>query len=214
VHLSPERPKQPDRLLRWILLWTGVTLLSSWLPLIRGLMEGSSYEWGSGYFGHAYGGRGFTPASWILVAELAYGLVLLYLGWRGARAPFAPLLLAWHALLAVNATFNAVRSPEDYRFQGDSLGIDLNLAWVGPLFFGGFFLLGLRWAWKDRGAAPAPAPAWTRANTAWAVGLALLLPVQLLLLRSGSQHGLGDQIGVCLTIAQWLLVPMALKVRR
>ncbi len=207
-------PRQSNRLLRWILLWTGVTFLPSWLPVIRGTMEGSPYQWGSGYFGHAYGGSGLTPGSWILVAELALGLVLLTLGWRGARPPFAPLLVGWHTLITANSTFNAVRSPEDYRFQGDSLGIDVSLAWAGPLVFGTFLFLSLLWAAKHRGTAPAPAAAWTGANTAWTVVLLLLLPVQLLLLRSGEQHGMGDKIGVIVTIAQWLLVPMAVKARQ
>lgn len=209
-------PRQPDRLLRWVLAWTSVTLLSSWLPFVRGLIEGRTYEWGSAYFGHAYGGRGVTAGTSILAAELALGLLLLSLGWRGARprSLFVPLLLGWHALLAANATFNAVQSPDGYRIRGDSLGLDLNLTWLGPLFFCGLFLFALRWAWKSAGEAPGQEPVWTPANTAWAVGLALALPVQVVLLRSGGQHGLGDQIGVFLTIGQWLLVPMALKVRR
>lgn len=212
----PVRPNQPDRLLRWVLAWTSVTLLSSWLPFVRGLMEGAPYEWGSAYFGQAYGGQGVTPGTWILAGELAVGLLLLAFGWRGARPRvlFVPLLLGWHALLAANSTFNAIQSPDGYRFQGDSLGIDVNLTWLGPILFCGFFLLAARWAWKSAGEAAGPKPAWRRANTGWVVGLALALPVQFLLLRSGEQHGLGDKLGVFLTIGQWLLVPMALKVRR
>jgi hypothetical protein len=40
----------------------------------------------------------------------------------------------------------------------------------------------------------------------WAVVLAAALPFQFVLLRFGSPGSLSDQIGVLVTIAQWLLV--------
>jgi len=41
---------KPDRLLRIILLGTMVTMLFVWLPLVRGLMDGESYQWANGFW--------------------------------------------------------------------------------------------------------------------------------------------------------------------
>jgi len=81
----------------------------------------------------------------LLVIQAAFGIALLYLGWRGARQPFHWLLLVWHIPLAAQACYNAFTSPEDYRFRGDTFGVDVSLAWVGPVFAGGFALLSIFW---------------------------------------------------------------------
>jgi len=42
------------------------------------------------------------------------------------------------------------------------------------------------------------------------LALAALLPMQLVLLRVGEQHGTTDQIGALVTIAQWFRLSSAL----
>src|SRR6185295_10849706 len=91
---------RPDRLLRAILIWTAVTLIIVWLPFVRGLMDGDAYEWGNEFFGKRFGGHGVRGDYWLLVIEAAFGIFLLYLGWRGARPPFHWLLLFWQILIA------------------------------------------------------------------------------------------------------------------
>jgi hypothetical protein len=44
--------------------------------------------------------------------------------------------------------------------------------------------------------------------------LAALLPMQLVLLRVGEPHVTTDQIGVLVTIAQWFLVSVAVRLKR
>lgn len=53
--------------------------------------------------------------------------------------------------------------------------------------------------------------AWTRTNKGWGWTLISLLPIQFVLLRFGQPHGTTDQIGVVLTILQWLMVGAALR---
>jgi len=92
------------------------------------------------------------------------------------------------------------------------LGIDISLTWVGLLLFGIPAALACLWSWRDlRSRRRAPVPPWERRNTRWLAGLLLLLPLQLALLRLGPAHGTLDQIGVLLTIAQWLLLGRALR---
>jgi hypothetical protein len=202
---------RPGRLLRAILIWTAVTLIIVWLPFVRGLMDGDSYQWGNSFFGMQLGGRGVHGDYWLLVIEAAFGIFLLYLGWRGARPPFHWLLLFWQILMAAQACYNSFTSPEDYRFKGDTLGVDVSLAWVGPVLFGGFALLSILWVLRDlRRQHQKVAPQWSRANSVILLIVLGLLPIQFVLLRFGEQHATKDQIGVILTMMQWVLISCAL----
>jgi hypothetical protein len=202
---------KPDRLLKAILVWTMLTLIIVWLPLVRGLMDGDSYQWGNSFFGFDVGGHGLHGDYWVLLLEATFGLILLYLGWRGARQPFHWMLLLWHIPLGLQAAYNALSSPEDYRFRGDTLGVDVSLAWVGPLFFGGFALLSILWVIRDiKSGQKRDLPQWTQVNWLLLLIAVSLLPVQFVLLRFGPQHGPGDQAGVLLTMLQWVLINLGL----
>jgi hypothetical protein len=129
--------------------------------------------------------------------------------------PFHALLLLWLVPLGAGATWLTLTQPEDFRFQGDSLGIDISLAWAGPAIFGGFALLGIFWVIRDlRSGRRREAPPWMPINRWMGIALAALLPIQFVLLRFGEPHGTTDQIGVILTILQWFLVGVALAPRR
>lgn len=202
---------KPDRLLKAILIWTMFTLLLVWLPLVRGLMDGESYQWGLLFWGFQTGGRGVHGHYWLLVLQALFGIALLYLGWRGAQPPFPWLLLLWHIPLGVQATYNALSSPEDYRFRGDTLGVDVSLAWVGPLLFGGFALLSVLWVVRNlKMRREKVVPEWNRANHVLLLIGVGLLPIQFVLLRYGEPHGTNDQVGVILTMLQWLLINLGL----
>ena len=202
---------RPDRLLKAILIWTMITMIIVWLPLIRGLMDGDSYEWGNSFWGIQVGGQGVHGQYWLLLLQAIIGIAVLYFGWRGARQPFHWLLLLWHLPLGAQAIYDAISSPEDYRFRGDTLGVDVSLAWVGPLFFGGFALLSVLWVIRDlRRERDRAAPEWKRANYVLLLIAVSLLPIQFLLLRFGEQHGPGDQAGVILTMGQWVLIDLGL----
>lgn len=202
---------KPDRLLRAILIWTAVTLVIVWLPFVRGLMDGNAYQWGNFFFGIQLGGRGVHGDYWFVAIEAAFGILLLYLGWRGARRPFHWLLLFWQILMAAQACYNSFTSPEDYRFKGDTLGVDVSLAWVGPVLFGGFALLSIFWVVRDlRTQHKKVVPQWIRANSVLLLIMLALLPIQFVLLRFGEQHGTRDQAGVILTMTQWVIINLAL----
>jgi hypothetical protein len=56
-----------------------------WLPLVRTIMDGVTYQWGNRYLGMQFGGKGMGGDFWILPLLTAFSLTLLYLGWRGAH---------------------------------------------------------------------------------------------------------------------------------
>lgn len=208
---------KPDRLLRVLLFWTALTFLVAWLPTLRGLFDGPSYQWGAILWGWSFRGAGVGGDYWFPVLQSALGLTILWLGWRGARPPFGWLFAGWHATLFSSALYGALVYPDRYRFRGDTLGIDVSLAAVGPILTGGFLALAVLWLVRDLLAGRArerrPVPPWAPANTVWAAALAALLPVQFVLLRFGVPHGVTDAAGVLITIAGWLLIGVAIRPR-
>lgn len=197
-----------DRFLQGLLLWTALTTLIFWLPFVRSTFDGLPYEWGA--FGLS--GRGTTGDYWFVVTGSLLAIALQYLAWRGPRALFYVLFGGWHIYLAVATALAAIADPASLRFQGDTLGVDVSLAVAAPALMSLAAALVLFWIVRDvRRATPRPAwPAWSPRNTRWVLVLAALLPMQLVLLRVGEQHGTTDQIGVLVTIAQWFLLSIAL----
>ncbi len=199
---------KPGKLLRILLLWTSLTTLAFWLPLMRGAFDGESYHWA---LAPGIAGTGVHGSYWVLVLGSGFALITLFLGWRGARFPFHWLLLGWHLFLGAGSIYLAVTQSESFVFKGDTLGISLSLAWLAPLICGSFALAALYWVQRDlRLKESKKLPPWTRSNKMWFLGLLCLLPLQFTLLHFGEPHSLTDQIGVIVTIFQWMLVGDAL----
>lgn len=196
------------RLLRGLLLWTALTTLVFWLPFVRGLFDGASYEWG----GFGFSGRGIAGDYWFVATASILAIALQFLAWRGPRAAFYALFGGWHLYLAFTTASAAISDPASLRFQGDTLGVDVSFAVAAPVFMGIAAALVLFWIVRDvRSGAPRPSlTSWSQRNTRWVLALAALLPMQLVLLRVGDPHGTTDQIGVLVTIAQWFLLSVAL----
>lgn len=192
-------------LLRILLLWTSLTTLVFWLPTVRGAFDGASYEWGA--FG--FGGSGTSGDYWFPVLGSALALATLWLGWRGARFPFKILLVGWNSFLAIALTVVVRSDPEGFHIKGDTAGMDLDLAVIGPAFFGIWAVLAWWWALRHRRTAHAPTAPWTKRNAYWVMALAALFPVQFLLLHSGSMESAQDLAGVLITVLQWMLVGIA-----
>jgi hypothetical protein len=204
---------RPTIALRILLWWTALTFLTAWLPIVRGAFDGASYQWGTVYFGRPFSGIGLSGDIWLPIARVALGLLILVLGWRGARRPFAYLLVAWQALGFADALHSAVTRPEGFRFRGDTLGVDFSLAWLAPCLYAIALALAIWWFVRERNLRLDRDPGWHQANYFWLGALAALLPVQFALLRYGAPDGSADQFGVLLTVAQWLLIGVAIRPR-
>lgn len=127
-----------DPLLRFILFWTAAFFMLFWLIFVRTFMDGPSYEW---QVLPGVGGQGLSGDAWLPPLLVMFGLVILLLGKSGARQPFHWLLLAWHVPVAAGATYLAYQYGEQLRFRGDTLGIDISMAWLAPIIFGAIALL-------------------------------------------------------------------------
>jgi len=198
----------PDRLRAWLLRWTALTTLIFWLPTVRGAFDGATYAWSL----LGLRGQGLAGDYWFPIIGTAASLLVFWWGWRrGPRLPLYLALTVWHLALAAGATYLAVTQRDDFRFQGDTLGVDVSLAFVGPLLFGAWAMVGVYWIIRDARVPTDPPPPWTARNRRWVLGLLALLPLQFALLRLGPPGSVADQIGVVLTIVQWLLVGRAIR---
>lgn len=200
--------KQPDRLLKAILIWTAFVGVFFWLPTVRGLMDGPSYEWGLGVIG----GSGLGGDYWVIALVAIFTAATLYLGWRGGRGPFAALLLLWHVpfgLLGLAGVLFYLDAIPPLR--GDTLDFEMSLTWAAliPTLFAA---MAIWWVVRQRrgGQAGDRQPhAWTAANRVIGLIAVALVPVQFFLLRPGEPHDATDQLGVLLTMLQWTLLNLA-----
>jgi hypothetical protein len=207
-------PTHRDPVLTAILLWTTLlTGILAWLPLVRGAVEGVEYQW---VLADGIGGRGTGGDYPGLVLGALFAFVLLYLGRRGVPHPFHAMLLLLHLPLATAVTWAAVTQPESFRFEGASLGIDIPLAWIGPILFDGFALLCLWWVVADlRSRRARRRVPWTWTRAAWIrLGIvAALVPIQVALLR-GELASLREALGVVVTVSQWFVINRAINAPR
>ena len=191
--------------------WLTLLFTATWLPLLRGAMDGPSYQWGGGHFGYQFSGTGIAGDYPYILAKAAIALLLLSFGWRRPNGGFRLALVAWLALMLADTVYNVIGAPESFRFQGDTLGVDISLVLVAPALDAFMLLLGAWWALR----APAlPVPPLARFNIVLLATAAVLLPVQYALLSSGRGQDMNDVVGVLLTLLGWILFSAGLGLWR
>jgi hypothetical protein len=191
--------------------WLTLTFVTAWLPFLRGAMDGASYQWGASHFGVDFAGAGTGGDYWFAAAKAAFALLMLWAGWRRPNGPFRIALLLWLALRFADTIHAVIAAPEDFRFQGDTLGVDVSLALVAPALDGAMLLAAFAWLLK----APAiSVPPLGRLNMVLLAIFALLLPIQYWLLSNGAGQDSNDVVGVLLTMAGWAILSIGLGRRR
>lgn len=186
-----------------LMIWISLLFLVAWLPFIRSLMDGESYQWGAQLFGRQFSGAGLGGDYWFAAGKAAIGVALLWFGWRRPNGAVRYAIAAWLALNFADTLYSVATAPETFRFRGDTLGIDVSLLWFAPLLDGAFLILALWWAARAPALATPPMSGTNRLLLGAAL---LLLPVQYLLLSSAVGQEAGDVVGVLLTITGWALL--------
>ncbi|MCJ8008746.1 hypothetical protein ACFFF5_09030 [Lederbergia wuyishanensis] len=193
---------RPDILLHFILAYVMMSGFMIWLPIIRGLFDGTAYTW-SGWLG--IGGNGILGDYWLLLIFASILLSVIYLGWRGAQKPFHWLLLIWLFLLVVESAA-IFFSNETIYFKGDTLGTQFD---AGKIIFpiDLFFLsMSCFWIYRDlKKKRHKGQLSWTKNNRMMLIIFFLIFPLQLITLRFLDY----DQLGVFLTLFQWLILNIA-----
>ncbi|AZU62495.1 hypothetical protein CHR53_15095 [Neobacillus mesonae] len=197
---------KPDRLLHLILIYVMLSGFTYWLPTIRGLFDGPSYSWSSwmGIVGTGIGGQ-----YWLLLIFTALMTTVVILGWRNTHKPFRWLLLTWFMLLVIESG-SWFFSSETVYLKGDTLGLDLSLGKVIFPFDILFLSLSCVWIIRDLKSKHSPhRPSWKRLNRNLLILSSSLLPLQFIFLRFFDNYKILDQIGVFLTIFQWILLNLS-----
>ena len=208
-------PRQADRLLHIVLVWTAIVAgVLVWLPLVRGVTQGAAYRWS---LAPGAGGQGIGGAYWVLVIAAIFVGYLLYRGWRGAPQPFHWLLLLFHLPLAALTLYAAARHPDALQFQGATIGADVSLAVVAPIVFSVFAGLAVLWVVHDlrsRRAATTMPWVWTRAARIRTALVIALLPVESVLFHLGGLQSTANLVGVSIVFWQWVMINRALATSR
>ena len=202
--------RSSSRLSTWLSLIISLTFLMVWLPLLRSVFDGSSYQWGMGYFGLQLHGTGLTPSYLFLVIQLIFYMALFVSMYRVQnRQVYYVLLLLWFVHVFGNLLAD-IAINGDTTFEGDTLGVSISLFWIVLPLSALALLLVLLAIRADRRATPQSIP-WNAKNRKMLWLILGVLPIQAILLASGSPDGLRDQIGVILTIVQCFLLPLIVR---
>jgi hypothetical protein len=195
--------------LNLLLIITGLSMATTWLPFLRGLMDGETYTWGTSLFGMTFSGRGTSGDYYYVVLNLILCLLLLYsFYWLSRRITFYSLLILWYGVMIANVFYEAFWG-EGFYFNGDTMNIHLDLSYIilPVMILIGILVLKVIRADRKHNMYPE----WTRRNTIWAVALLLPLFIQAYLLREGEPHGLTDKIGVVLALLQVILISLPFR---
>lgn len=208
---STKTRRWDQRLFTILWIWIAFRTLLPWLVFFRLTFEGDSYSWGSEYFGRMFHSSGLARLDFLVVyALLAVSLCLIWLLRKYDFRLGRPLLLLYLGFFGANALYQLLAG-EPVIFQGDTLGVTLNVTIVFFVLNFGMFVLGLAWWWgtRDIQGVGTPQPTGPRKRTI-VEACAAFVPVQLALLIFGEPHALTDEIGVLGTLLQWALLAYAL----
>jgi len=199
-----------QRLFTLLWIWISFRTILPWLVFFRLTFEGNSYSWGTDYFGRMFYSSGLARADFLVIyALLAMSLFLLFQLRKQNFKLIAPVLVVYLGFFAADALYALLRG-EPIIFQGDTLGVTLNLSTPFFVLQFGMFVVAIAW-WLgvlDIATGPGPQPMARYKRVIVKICIAIV-PLQLLLLIFGEPHELTDEIGVILTILQWIMLAFA-----
>ena len=200
-----------QRLFTVMWVWISFRTILPWLVFFRLTFEGDSYSWGTQYFGKMFYSTGLARADFLVIyALLAASLFLLYHLRKFNFKLIAPVLVAYLGFFAADALYELLGG-EPIIFEGDTLGVVINLSIPFFVLQFGMFILGVAWWLGIRKIASGTKPQPMAKYKQTIVKIcAAIVPAQLALLIFGEPHALTDEIGVILTILQWVLLAFSM----
>jgi hypothetical protein len=107
-----------------------------------------------------------------------------------------------------------VTDPAGFRLEGATIGLDVSLAVIGPVFFCGVAIAAIAWVIRDlraEGSRFRVPWVWTRATRIRLAIVLALIPLEVVLFRSAGMQSTQNMIGVALVGWQWVLVNLILS---
>ena len=189
-------------------IFISITFMIVWLPFIRSLFDGTSYVWGTQYFGFWIRGAGISWSFLFLIAQFSlYAAVIIGLYRMENRKVYGSILSLWWLNVFGNLIFDILKNG-DTMFHGDTLNVHVSItAIILPLAAIAMFLI-IMVLRTEKGISSIP---WVKKNSTLLNIFLAMIPVLFILLFSGEPHGLTDQIGVIIAIAQCFYIPLIFK---
>jgi hypothetical protein len=202
---KPIAVRSSNRLFNFLLIFSGITFMLVWLPLLRCLFDGSSYSWGQSYFGLSLRSTGVEAGYFILIPFLIFFILFFYsFYWIKNRIVFYGLLFLWWIHAFGNLLFDIIVNG-DSQFHGDTLDVHISISMIViPLAIIALLLI-IAIVLKDR-KLPEMNILWNRKNTNKGLIIIALIPIQAILFATGEAHGLTDEIGVIIAILHSFLI--------
>lgn len=189
-------------------LFISLTFMIVWLPFIRSLFDGTSYAWGTNYFGLTINGAGVTPSFIFLILQMSlYAAVIFGLYRMKNRKLYGGLLGIWWLNVFGNLLFDILKNG-DTMFHGDTMNVHVSISTIViPLAILALLLIimVLRTEGKETFIP------WTKKNRTLLYLFLGMLPILFILLATGTTSGTSDQIGVILAITQCFYIPFIFR---
>lgn len=190
-----------------LMIFSGLTFMLVWLPLLRCLFDGKTYSWGQDYFGMPFQSTGIELDYFILIPFLILYLFYFYsFYWLKNRTVFY-IMLAWFWIHNFgNLLFDIIKNG-DTEFHGDTLDVHISISSIVIPLSVIFLIWIIAVILKDRKLQEVNIP-WNRRNTLKAIFILGPLPLQAILYATGEPHALTDEVSVLITILQSFLIPI------
>ena len=184
-----------------------ITFMIVWLPFVRCIFDGESYQWGAEYFGQMVHGKGVDGSFIFLVFQLAIYVALFYsIYWVRNRIWFYVMLAIWFINVFGNQIAEILINGGTM-FHGDTLNVHISVTWIIiPLSIIALLLV-IIVIREDINAKEVEIP-WNAKNRFYAWVILGPLPLQALLLSMGEPHATTDEIGVVISIVQCFLIAL------
>jgi hypothetical protein len=201
--------RRPNLALRIVLDAILVVAAVLWLPVVRGFFQ-PGYEWQL----FALGGAGRTGDYLPLLGLAGFTWAVLYAGWRRSTSVlFPPLVLSWCVGLAGGLAYVTLNTTDPLVFRGDTLGIELNIGWLGTGIATAMLALAAIGAFVARRGDASEGVVTRMSRVALAVA-AVMLPVEALCFLGHDVNGAFSQMGVFAVLVQALALGLALRTGR
>ena len=190
-----------SRLLGYIMFWTVVTTLFTWLPLVRIIGRPEGYNWSI----LGLSGEGLEGPFWIFIPATAFAVLLLYSAGRGPRKLFHALLVIWHLTVTGIVVAGLLQAGFSASWQGQALHLTIPL-WLIAIPCVVFTIMTVTWVIAVRNnPAEDPAP-WSQKNTFRLVGSLVLLLLGISMFRLGTNYNWVTALAVLITVAHWIIL--------
>lgn len=189
------------------IIWSLITTLFTWLPVVRIIGKPNEYYWG--VFGMA--GEGTNGPFWIFIIGSCYAVLLFYSAFRVETRRYAYfLILIWNAFVLYLIMYGVLSSIEN-TIQGQGLHWEFSI-WFLLIPATLFTVISVVWIIKEsQNGMHFKVTAWNFQNSIrLMVSLALLL-LAIFLFRTGDNYNWITSAAIIVTIVQWVMLIESIK---